>query len=377
MSVPATDSSPSTVRDRPVLSVSLSAIGANWLSLRERAPRAETAAVVKADAYGLGADPVARKVRALGCETFFVATMDEGRGLRATLGAGQRIFVLNGLPPGAAATFVAHALIPVLNSLDEVREWTQQFPSRPAALHIDTGMSRAGLSPMELGDLLADKALLGRLDLALIVSHLACADEPDHPKNAEQLSRFRAALARLPAAPASLSGSGGILLGPDYHFDLTRPGIALYGGNPRISGPNPMRPAMTLTADVLGVRVVAAGDTAGYGATFAASRETRLAVCNIGYSDGILRALGNTGLAYIGDVPCPYAGRVSMDLLTIDVSAVPAGGVVRGTEVEIIGPHATLEDMAARAGTANYEILTSLGHRFTRLYLDGPFARSG
>ncbi len=373
MSAPAPESIPAPVRDRPVLTVSLAAIGANWRTLRDAAPHAETAAVVKADGYGLGAPPIAAKLRALGCATFFVATCDEGMALRPAVGAAPRIFVLNGLPPGAAGHFAAHGLTPVLNTLDEIREWSAV--RRPCAVHIDTGMSRAGLSAPELDALVADPSLLTRLDLALVMSHLACSDEPDHPQNRTQLARFKAALARLPAAPASLAASGGIFLGPQYHFDLVRPGLALYGGNPLAQGPNPMRPAAMLTADVLGVRTLQRGEPVGYGASFAATRETRLAVCNIGYADGLPRALSNRGVAFVGDTRCPYAGRVSMDLLTIDVSHVPPSQIGRGTQVEIIGPHMTVEDMAARAGTVNYEILTGLGGRFTRIALDSHWTR--
>jgi alanine racemase len=373
VSAPAPESIPAPIRDRPVLTVSLAAIGANWRTLRDAAPHAELAAVVKADGYGLGAAAVAAKLRALGCTTFFVATCDEGVALRPVVGAVPRIFVLNGLPPGAAGHLAAHGLTPVLNSLEEVREWSAV--RRPCALHIDTGMSRAGLSPPELDALTADAALLVRLDLALVMSHLACSDEADHPQNAAQLARFKAALSRLPPTPASLAASGGIFLGPHYHFDLVRPGLALYGGNPLAQGPNPMRPAAMLTADVLGVRTLQRGEAAGYGATFAATRETRLAVCNIGYADGLMRSLSNRGLAYVGDTPCPYAGRVSMDLLTIDVSRVPPSQIGRGTQVEIIGPHMSLEDMAARAGTVNYEILTRMGDRFTRIALDSHWTR--
>ncbi len=374
MTVPAEDPIPAPSGDRPVLTVSLPAVASNWRTLREAAPHAEVAAVVKADAYGIGLPPIAAKLKTLGCATFFVATLDEGRSLRSLVGAPPRIFVLNGLPPGAAGAFAAHALTPVLGCLAEIREWADAG-RRPAAVHIDTGMSRAGLSPDELAALAGDTALLARLDIALILSHLACGDEAAHPANRTQLSRFKAALARLPAAPASLAASGGVFLGPEYHFDLVRPGIALYGGNPLTAAPNPVRSTVMLTADVLGVRTIACGETAGYGGTFAATRETRLAVCNIGYADGIPRALSNRGVAYIGETPCPYAGRVSMDLLTLDVTAVPSHAIGRGAQVEIIGPHMSLEDMAARAGTVNYEILTGLGNRFTRVALDSHWTR--
>lgn len=359
---------------RPVLTVALPAIVANWRILGDAAPHAERAAVVKADAYGLGLAPIAAKLKTLGCATYFVATLDEGRALRPLVGAGPRIFVLNGLPPGATGAFGAHVLTPVLNSLEEIREWAEAG-RRPAAIHIDTGMRRAGLGWDELALLAQDTALLARLDIALVMSHLACGDEPDHPANRTQLSRFKSALAMLPAAPASLAASGGIFLGPDYHFDLVRPGIALYGGNPTATAANPMRAAVMLTAEVLGLRTLARGETAGYGATFASTRETRLAVCNIGYADGLLRSLSNKGIAYFGETPCPYAGRVSMDLLTIDVSNVPASDIARGSLVEIIGYHMPIEEMAARAGTANYEVLTSLKHRFTRVALDSHWTR--
>ncbi len=359
---------------RPVLTVSLAAIAGNWRTLRDAAPQAEVAAVVKADGYGLGAPAIAAKLKALGCTTFFVATLDEGRALRPVVGSAPRIFVLNGLPPGGASAFASHALSPVLNSLEEIREWADGG-KRAAAIHLDTGMSRAGLSPDEVSILAGDSALLARLDTAFIMSHLACGDEAGHPGNRTQLSRFKASLAQLPPAPASLAASGGIFLGPEYHFDLVRPGIAIYGGNPMTGVPNPMRGVAVLTADILGVRTILRGETAGYSGTFAATRETRLAVCNIGYADGILRSLSNRGVAYFGDIACPYAGRVSMDLLTIDVSAVPASEISRGSSVEIIGPHMTVEDMAARAGTANYEVLTGLGNRFTRVAIDSHWTR--
>jgi len=374
VSVPAPDTIPEPSGGRPVLTVSLAAIAGNWRTLRDAAPHAEIAAVVKADGYGLGAAPIAAKLKALGCITFFVATLDEGRALRPVVGTGPRIFVLNGLPPGAASAFAAHALSPVLNSLEEIREWADAG-KRPAAIHVDTGMTRAGLCPDELTLLAGDAQLLTRLDTSFVMSHLACGDEADHVSNRTQLSRFKSALAMLPLAQASLSASSGIFLGPEYHFDLVRPGIALYGGNPLTGTPNPMRGAAVLTAEVLGIRTLARGETAGYGATYAATHESRLAVCNIGYADGILRSLSNRGAAYFGDIACPYAGRVSMDLLTIDVSAVPASEIARGSLVEIIGPHMSVEEMAARAGTANYEILTGLGSRFTRVALDSHWTR--
>ncbi len=374
VTAPAEDMPAAPAGGRPVLTVSLAAVGWNYRTLRETAPNAEVAAVVKADAYGLGLAPIAGKLKSAGCNTFFVATLDEGFALRALVGGTPRIFVLNGLAPGAAPAFASYNLAPVLNSLAEIREWAD-FGRRPAALQIDTGMSRAGLSPDELSALAADAALLARLDLALILSHLAHGDEAASSANAAQRRRFRDALARLPAAPASLAASGGIFLGPEYHFDLVRPGIALYGGNPLAAGESPVRPAVTLTAEILGLRTIARGETAGYGGTFIAARDTLLAVCNIGYADGLPRALSNKGIAYLGGTPCPYAGRVSMDLLTLDVTAAPESERQRGATVEIIGPGMPLEELARRADTVNYEILTGLGARFTRLVLDSHWSR--
>lgn len=374
MIVPAEETIPEAAGGRPVLTVSLSALAHNWRTLRDAAPLAEIAAVIKADAYGLGLPPIAAKLKTLGCATFFVATIDEGRTLRGVVGAAPRIFVLNGLPPGATSAFTVYGLTPVLGCLDEIREWAD-MGRRPAALHVDTGMRRVGLSPDELALLSGDTALLARLEITLILSHLSCGDDAGHPANRVQLSRFRSALARLPSAPASLAASGGIFLDREFHFDLVRPGIAIYGGNPLTGMPNPVRSTISLTAEVLGARTIAKGEAVGYSGTFTATRETRLAVCNIGYADGILRALSNRGVAYVGDIACPYAGRVSMDLLTIDVTSVAPHLIARGSPVEIIGPHMSLEDMAALAGTANYEVLTGLGNRFIRLALDSHWTR--
>ena len=357
--------------DRPVLAISPKAAADNWRVVAARARGAEAGGVLKADGYGLGAALIGAALKGAGCATFFIATIDEGVSLRAALGAGPRIFVLNGIAPGCAPAFAAAALTPVLNTLDEAREWAAAFPRAPAALQFDTGMNRAGLTPDELSALTSDRALLAALNLTLVMSHLACADDPSHPQNAAQLSRFRDGLARLPAAPASLAASSGVFLDAAYHFDLVRPGLALYGANPTPGAPNPMRAVAALTAHVMGVRVMAAGEAAGYGATFSRGAPTRLALCNIGYADGLHRALSSKGAAFIDGVACPYAGRVSMDLLIIDVSALAEGALRRGTPVEIVGPHMTLEDMAARAGTVNYEILTSFGARYRRVCEQG------
>jgi alanine racemase len=257
-------------------------------------------------------------------------------------------------------------LIPVLNSLGDLANWSG--PDRPeAALHIDTGMNRLGLPADELAVLVAEsKARLAGVNIVLLMSHLACADDPDHPMNAEQLDRFRAALARLPPAPASLSSSGGILLGRDYAFDLVRPGIALYGGNPQPVRPNPFRTVVRLTGKILQVRRVDCGQTVGYAASYRAGRNSTLATVALGYADGLMRAIGNHGKASVAGTHVPVVGRVSMDLITLDVTGMP--GVKAGDEAEFLGDTISLEELAADSRTAAYEILTSLARRAHRHY---------
>jgi len=351
------------------LTVDLAALAANWRAVASLSGSAETAAAVKADGYGLGAVKVSRALVASGARSFFVATPSEGARLRAALGRMPRIFVLNGLPQGAAPFYEAHALIPVLNSFPEAQDWAACSTS-PCALQIDTGMARLGLSGDDLDRLLAHKSVLAKLNLSLILSHLACADEPRHPLNREQLSRFNHALARLPPAPASLSASAGVLLGPAYRFDLVRPGIALYGGHPSAAGRNPFQPVVRLTARILAMRTLKKGESAGYGATFTVKRRTHLATCGIGYADGLFRALSNKGIALVKGCRAPYAGRVSMDLLILDVSRVP--GCAPGDEAELIGQQTPIGLIARSAGTNAYEVLTSLGNRFARVYVGGP-----
>lgn len=349
------------------MTVDLDAIAANWRALKALAAGAECAAVVKADAYGLGLAPIAVRLSREGARTFFVATADEGETLRAILPS-PPVYVLNGFQPGEAGRLAQSDLRPVLNSYAQFAEWKALASRPPAALQIDTGMQRTGFSEADL-QLIADKAPdFGGVEIALLMSHLACADEPPHPKNGEQLARFRAVLERFPKRPASLAASAGALLGQRYLFDMIRPGIALYGGNPRASGPNPMRCAVTVTAPIVQLRRVDRGESVGYGASFTADGPSVLATAAIGYADGIMRSLSNTGEAQIGGFTARFAGRVSMDLTTLDVTGADDGTVTRGTLAEFLGPHVTLESVAARAGTANYEILTGLGPRLRRVY---------
>lgn len=332
------------------------------------------AGVVKADAYGLGAERVSRALAATGCDTFFVARLDEGMGLRRVV-PHARIFVLDGLAAGGVEPLIEHQLIPVLNSLDEIAFWSAaaraRHEMRNAAIHIDTGMNRLGLPVHEFSVLSAEAdRRLANVNLALVMSHLACSEDPDAKMNAEQLARFRAVLAMLPPAPASLAASGGVLLGPDYAFDMVRPGLALYGGNPQRGRPNPFRTVVRLAGRVLQVRRVDKGESVGYGATFRTERPTTLATVGLGYADGLMRAIANRGAGAVAGTRAPVVGRVSMDLITLDVTSIPAVAV--GDDVEFVGDTISLEEAAETAGTANYEILTGLGRRFPRRYTGAP-----
>ena len=348
------------------LVVRLGASGANWRECVRRAGAAQVAGVVKADGYGLGMGPVARALGAQGCETFFVARLSEGAALRGVLPR-ARIYVLDGAQ--AIPALVAHNLTPVLNSLAEIAAWAKAAPGLGAAIHVDTGMNRLGLPPEELAILAAEASVrLRGIPVTLVMSHLASADDPSSPMNAVQLSRFRAALAALPPAPASLASSGGVMLGKDYMFDRVRPGLGLYGGNPMNEKPNPFATVAVLTGRILQLRRVDKGETVGYGASFRAGRESVLATVALGYADGLMRALGNRGAGAIGGVRAPIAGRVSMDLVTLDVSGVP--GAELGGEVEFLGDTISLDEFAAAANTVPYEILTSLGARVPRHYED-------
>ena len=354
------------------LVIDLDAVAANWRLLGDRLRGARCAAVVKADAYGLGAARVAPVLAEAGCETFFVAHIDEALALREALPEAE-IHVLNGFLPGTGTLFAFNRLVPVLNSLKDIADWVgfrkDAGRSLPADVHVDTGMSRLGLPPDEVATLAARMDLLEALDVRYWMSHLACADAPDHPMNAEQRDAFKAFLRGVPKAPAAFANSSGILLGADFHFDLARPGIALYGGNPRPGAPNPMAPVVRLEARILQVREVDAPRTVGYGASHRFAGPTRVATVGVGYADGYLRSLGNRGCGYIGDVPVPIVGRVSMDLTTLDVSAVPEPLARPGAVVDMIGPHNPVDAVAEAAGTISYEILTGLGRRYHRTYL--------
>lgn len=362
-----------------VLTIDLDAAAGNYRRLRQAFEGTTCGAVVKADAYGLGVDRLAPVFAAAGAETFFVTTIDEGLRLRTILDdrgfPACTIHVLNGPLPGTERDLIAGRVVPVLNSLGDLELWATAGRRRgvrlPAALHVDTGMSRLGLPDDELAALAAAPERLDDVQLQLIMSHMACADDPADSENTAQLGRFRNALNALPRCPASLANSAAIFLGGDYHFDVARPGVALYGVNPTAGQPNPMHRVVTLQARVLQIRQIDAPRGVGYGATFRAAGPTRVATIAAGYADGYVRHLSNQGRVAIGGHLAPVVGRVSMDSITVDITALPRDAVKPGDFVELIGAHHDQDALAAEAGTIGYEILTSLGSRYHRVYTGG------
>jgi alanine racemase len=372
--------------------VDLSAVRTNYRALRMIAGRSECAGVVKADAYGLGLEPVVRALLAEGCRVFFVANIDEAWRARQ-LAPQATIYVLNGLFPGTVPVFTELMAQPVLGSVPEIEEWaaacTQAGQRWPAAVHVDTGMNRLGLTMREMQDLLR-RQVFGSFDVSLVISHLVNADSPGSAMNARQRQRFDAARATFPNVPASLANSAGTMLGPPFHYDMVRPGIAIYGGRAMKTVQNPMKPAVRLLARIVQVREIAAGETVGYGQTFKAPRPSRIAVVAAGYADGLPRGVTNGSvtmgpgvplslaesvrpgvgsMAYIQGYPVPIVGRVSMDLIAIDVTEMPANKLVRGDFAELIGRNTPADDIAACAETIGYEVLTRLSRRAHRVYL--------
>ena len=341
------------------LKIDLDALVANWTALDARSGAGtRTAAVVKADSYGLGAARVAQTLYGAGARTFFVAIAEEGARLRPYLGPDAQIFVLSGHMAGDFETLRDANLTPVLNSRDQITRQFETLPDAPFGVQLDTGMNRLGLEPEDWAQ--AAPALLAK-NPALIMSHLACADEPDHAMNAQQLAAFKH-MSDGTGVTRSLSATGGILLGPDYHFDLTRPGIGLYGGRPFEAA----LPVATLSLPVIQTREVQPGETVGYGNLWQAERVTKIATVAAGYADGIHRVLSNISDLWAGDAPCPVRGRVSMDLITADVTDLDE---VPDT-LDLICPAQGIDALADIAGTIGYEILTALGPRYTRLYTE-------
>lgn len=368
-----------------VLTIDTGALARNYTLLRKRCvaanEQADCAAVVKADAYGTGARMAVPALLKAGCRRFFVAQLDEALQIADLLPEGAVVGVLNGFDPREHGGLPHAGIMPVVNHPGALAQWREYAAMLGDALdimlHVDTGMNRLGFSAQEVAATSQATGSFDGLNVHYILSHLACADEPGHPMNAEQLKRLRAALERLPAAPVSFANSAGVLLGGDYVFDLGRPGVALYGGNPMVDNAdpqnNPMEHVVTLKARVLQLRDVAAGMSVGYGATYTARSDMQTATLALGYADGYLRHLSNNTVAYYNGVALPVIGRVSMDLVTLDVSPLSGGGAKSGLRagdyVEILGANHNVDALARDAGTIGYEILTSLGRRYHREYL--------
>jgi alanine racemase len=361
-----------------VLTVDLDAICANWRKLEKTAVPAECAAVIKADAYGCGLDPVARALALAGCKTFFVATLDEARAARAALPSAA-LYVLGGFIQNTGDAYAKIDAKPVMGDLNELAEW-DVFCRRSgwaggAAIHIDTGMNRLGLTRVEAQGLIP-RINAGDHGITLVMSHLACAESLNHPLNSRQLASFREIAGVFSGVPASLSNSSGIFLGAPFQFDLVRPGAALYGVNPTPEADNPMQAVVKLKARVMQIRDVERGESVGYGATWTARRPTRLAIVSAGYADGYLRAGSSNDGTRGADVMvagkrCPVAGRISMDLMAVDITDIEKNAVRRGHMVTLIGDGITVDELAHHFGTIGYEVLTSLGPRYARVYKGG------
>jgi alanine racemase len=355
-----------------VLTIDIGALKHNYKLLSKKAGRAVCAAAIKADAYGVDMAHAAPAFWQAGCQTFFVSRPQEGEALRNILPEAV-IYVLDGLYSGQSSFYAQHKLRPALVSIDQVREWAGVAGNLPCALHVDTGINRMGLTPEQFHAISLDTSLMQKLNISLLMSHLACADSPDHPLNEKQRNRFSAVRALLPHVPASISNSSGIFLGKYYHLDLVRPGIALYGGNPIAPKSNPMRPVASLKANIMHLRDVKKGETVGYSATWKAPRDSRIAIVGAGYADGISRHLSSRqkdgpAQVWLAGRRCPVVGRVSMDMMGVDVTDVKPSLLATATQAEIFGFHISVDEAANWAGTISYELLTGLGSRYARVY---------
>jgi alanine racemase len=358
-----------------VLTVDLDALVANWRKLEKTAVPAECSAVIKANAYGCGIEPVARALAKAGCKTFFVATLDEAAIARAALPSAP-LYVLNGFTQNSGDAYAKIDARPVIGELNELAEW-DVFCRRTgwaggAGIHIDTGMQRLGLTIAEAQGLIP-RIHAGDHGISLVMSHLACAESLNHPMNARQLATFREAASAFSGVPASLSNSSGIFLGNPFHFDMVRPGAALYGVNPTPEADNPMLPVVDLKARIVQIRDVERGESVGYGGNWTTRRPTRLAIVSTGYADGYFRAgSSNDGTrgaeVMVAGKRCPVAGRISMDLTAVDITDLDKNAVRRGHLVTLIGDGITVDELAHHFGTIGYEVLTSLGSRYTRVY---------
>lgn len=360
------------------LSIDLEALGANYRSIAERVAPAMCAAVVKADAYGVGIGRVAPALHREGCRVFFVAHYREAEQLSAAVCSGSTIFILNGLDPGAEPECARRGYVPVHNSLVQIERWRalarRLGKPLPAAIQVDSGMSRLGLAPAEALALAYEPGITGEMDLRLVLTHLACADAPDDPANLAQFARFAEVRDAFPGVPASIANTGGAFLPPHFHLDVVRPGIGLFGVSPAPRR-SMLRPVVTLEARVLQIRTVPAGTGVGYGLDHVTTAPQRLATLGIGYGDGLPRSLGARGAAWYRGTRLPIVGRVSMDSITVDIDALPERALCEGDFVEIIGHSQPLDRLARDAGTIAYEVLTRLGSRPARLYHQSDLSR--
>ena len=342
------------------LTIDLDAVAANWRALDAKTDQdVQTAAVVKADAYGLGVGKVGRALAAAGARRFFVAVAEEGAALREALGPGPEISVFAGHMSGDTDMIHDLGLVPMLNSVEQLTLHFEALPGHPFGVQLDTGMNRLGMEPNEWAAL---RDLVLAQNPRLIMSHLACSDEPTHLMNRQQLETFHEMTEGVDV-PRSLAATGGILMGSDYHFDLTRPGIGLYGGLPF----DKAEPVVSLDVPVIQIRDLAAGESVGYSNTWIAEHPTRVATVSGGYADGISRALSNHAVLFHMDTPCPILGRVSMDLITVDISHLDE----TPKTLTLVGKHQSPDDLADAAGTIGYEVLTQLGARYARYYARG------
>lgn len=349
------------------LTIDLGAIRRNYKILDDRVGvSCETAPSVKANAYRLGAAQVVPALYEAGARSFFVATIDEGLELRALL-PDIEIYILNGFFEVAREVYQAHGLIPVLNSLHDIKTYGRGA----ALLHFDTGMNRLGIPADEADMITSDLSILDDIDVRCVMSHFVSSEESQNPMNAEQFARFQTIMTHLPDTKFSMCNSGGVFLSPDYHLDMARPGIALYGGHPTDSAAeNPMNPVVSLSVPVLQIHAVKKGETAAYNGTHRFHKDGHVAVMSIGYADGLFRAISNEGALYWKGYKLPIRGRVSMDLVICDLEAIPEAEFPKvGDLVEVIGVHQTIDDLAQSAGTISYEILTALGARYKRIYV--------
>lgn len=363
------------------LIIDLGALADNWRRMDKLSGKARAAAVLKANAYGIGIEPAAETLYAAGARDFFVANAEEGVELREVVPDG-RIYILAGMWPGNEQLFFDNGLVPIINSEEQLAFFMSALSERgdhPCVLHVDTGMNRLGLSAHEAIALANDPARPASFSPVLVMSHLACGDDPSHPLNRRQLESFQAVTEAFEGIESSLANSAGVHLGPDFHFDMTRPGIAVYGGEAVNGMANPMKPVVTAEARIIQIRGVKSGDTASYGASAQFSRDSRVAIVAIGYADGYHRSVSGGGVAlrqatpsgafgFLHGTKVPHLGRVTMDLSLFDVTDIPENRVRAGDYIEIFGDNIAIDDVARAGGTIGYELLTSLGRRYDRAY---------